>query len=279
LLILVAKSATVRHLATHPDYNELFVLKGGTLLSNVYLSPRQSIADADYTYLEPEQLTIPQLDAAFAIKGEYGFHLDADWSFDREMFEGKHQFSIEGITLSRSRRSPELKVTVSVRAGEWLDQDKDNPPLIYHDSLLATDSTFAVNGLTRNELAAEKLLGWCSKPLLAKHFVDLAYLAREHARHIDHEKVAGLVREKFSKEKGADRYRRLGIRTTADLVAGFAEPTKLAGMRRDWKRFSETELLLLPHELSQPADVTLSEVADVERQAVEFWEPTLELLR
>jgi hypothetical protein len=136
LLILVAKSATVRHLATHPHYKELFVLKGGTLLSNVYLSPRQSIADADYTYLEPEQLTIPQLDAAFAIKGEYGFHLDADWSFDREMFDGKHQFSIEGITLSRSRRSPELKVTVSVRAGEWLDRDKDNPPLIYHDSLL-----------------------------------------------------------------------------------------------------------------------------------------------
>jgi Nucleotidyl transferase AbiEii toxin, Type IV TA system len=279
LLILVAKSATVRHLATNPDCKDLFVLKGGTLLSNVYRSPRQSIADADYTYLEPAQLTIPRLDAAFAINGEYGFYLNADWSFDRELFEGKHRFSIEGITLSSRPRSRELKVTVSVRAGEWLDRDKDNPPLIYHDSLLASDATFAVNGLTRNELAAEKLLGWCSKPLLAKHFVDLAYLAREHAEHVDHEKVAGLVREKFSKEKGAERYRKLGIRTTADVVAGFADPAKLAGMRRDWKRFSETELLLLPHELSQPADTTLSEAANVERQATEFWEPTLVLLR
>lgn len=51
LLVLVAKSATVRHLATNPKYKNLFVLKGGTLLSNVYRSPRQSIADADYTYL------------------------------------------------------------------------------------------------------------------------------------------------------------------------------------------------------------------------------------
>ncbi|HZL07449.1 MAG TPA: hypothetical protein VFE45_18875, partial [Coriobacteriia bacterium] len=44
LLVMVAKSATVRHLATHEKYKDLFVLKGGTLLSNVYRSPRQSIA-------------------------------------------------------------------------------------------------------------------------------------------------------------------------------------------------------------------------------------------
>ena len=31
LLMMVAKSATVRHLACHPDYRDLFVLKGGTL--------------------------------------------------------------------------------------------------------------------------------------------------------------------------------------------------------------------------------------------------------
>ena len=59
LLVLVAKSATVRHLARHEKYKDLFVLKGGTLLSNVYRSPRQSIADADYTYLDPENLTSP----------------------------------------------------------------------------------------------------------------------------------------------------------------------------------------------------------------------------
>jgi hypothetical protein len=62
-----------------------------------------------------------------------------------------------------------------VRAGEWLD--RDGPPLIYRDPLLATDSGFPINGLTHNELAAEKLLGWCGKPL-PKHLVDLAYRRR-----------------------------------------------------------------------------------------------------
>jgi len=70
LLVLVAKSATVRHLATHEKYKNLFVLKGGTLLSSVYRSPRQSIADADYTYLDPENLKVPNLEEALAANGE-----------------------------------------------------------------------------------------------------------------------------------------------------------------------------------------------------------------
>ena len=104
LLVLVAKSATVRHLATHEKYKDLFVLKGGTLLSNVYRSPRQSIADADYTYLDPENLKVPNLEEALAANGEYGFYLypeEGRWSYENEMFDGKSPFHMEGIRMSR----------------------------------------------------------------------------------------------------------------------------------------------------------------------------------
>ncbi len=157
LLVLVAKSATVRHLATHEKYKDLFVLKGGTLLSNVYRSPRQSIADADYTYLDPENLKVPELEEALAVDGQYGFYLypkEGRWSYENELFDGKSPFSMDGIRMSRRPRDRELKVTVSVRPGEWLD--RDGPPLVYRDPLLVTDSSFPINGLTRNELAAEK---------------------------------------------------------------------------------------------------------------------------
>jgi predicted nucleotidyltransferase component of viral defense system len=279
LLVLVAKSATVRHIATHARYKHLFVLKGGTLLSNVYRSPRQSIADADYTYLDPDNLTTPGLEEALAIRGDYGFHLrpeDGRWSYDNELFDGKTPFSMEGIRMTRRARDHELKVTVSVRAGEWLD--RDGPPLVYHDPLLAADNTFPINGLTRDELAAEKLLGWCSKPL-PKHLVDLAYLAREHHEHIDHDNVTRLVRSKFAKEKGARRYRDAGIRSTGDLVTAFAKPRKLNDLRDDWQRFSTTELLFLPGERAERDDTTLLKVENVERQAIEFWRPTLDRLQ
>ena len=142
----------------------------------------------------------------------------------------------------------------------------------------ATDSSFPINGLTRNELAAEKLLGWCGKPL-PKHLVDLAYLAREHHEHISHEQVAKLVSQKFEKEKRARRYRDAGIRSPADLVAAFTKENKLKDLRNDWERFSSTELLFLSGELAEDADATLMKVENVERQAIGFWQPTLNLLR
>jgi hypothetical protein len=258
LLVMVAKSATVRHLATHP---------------------RQSIADADYTYLDPENLTVPRLEEALAADGEYGFYLYPEkgrMATENDLFDARAPFSMEGIRLSRRPRERELKVTVSVRSGEWLD--RSGPPLTYHDPLLAADDSFSINGLTRDELAAEKLLGWCSKPL-GKHLVDLAYLAREHGADINHDNVAELVREKFSKESGAYRYQEDGIRSVGDLVGAFTKPAKLAELRRDWQRFATAELLFLPGERAEPADVTLLNVENVERQAIGFWRPTLEQLR
>jgi predicted nucleotidyltransferase component of viral defense system len=279
LLVLVAKSATVRHLATHEKYKDLFVLKGGTLLSNVYRSPRQSIADADYTYLDPENLTVPNLEEALAADGKYGFYLhpeDGRMDFDNDLFDTRIPFSLEGIRLSRRRRDNELKVSVSVRPGEWLD--RSGPQLIYADPLLAADRSFPINGLTRDELAAEKLLGWCSKPL-GKHLVDLAYLAREHATDINHDNVAELICQKFEKEKGAYRYQQAGIRAVANLPAAFAKAQKLKDLRDDWDRFVDSELLFLPGERRESDNTTLLRIENVERQAIEFWQPTLALLR
>ncbi len=277
LLMLVAKSATVRHLACHPDYRDLFVLKGGTLLSNVYLSPRQSIKDADYTYLDPQTLRAPELERALTIHGEYGFHLAPEeaFSFDREMFDGEPSFSMDGIALGLRGKDRELKITVSVRAGERLDPPTEK--LFYHDPLLACDNTFEVNGLTRDELSAEKILGWCSKPL-SKHFVDLAYLAREHHEHIDRANVADLVRRKFKAEGRSRRYTAIGIRRPADLARSFADASKLRDLSESWERLVGTELLFLPSERAKPSAHTLTDHQNVQRICLEFWHPTLDLL-
>ncbi|HEV3318796.1 MAG TPA: hypothetical protein VG053_03560 [Solirubrobacteraceae bacterium] len=63
LLLMVAKSAAVRHIAQGP-HHEHFVLKGGTLLTHVYNSPRQSIQDADYLHRQAETVTAPELEQA-----------------------------------------------------------------------------------------------------------------------------------------------------------------------------------------------------------------------
>ena len=68
LLLMVAKSGLVRHLATGADA-ERFVLKGGTLLHHVYRSPRQSIRDADYTYVGDVPLTWSEARRRSACRG------------------------------------------------------------------------------------------------------------------------------------------------------------------------------------------------------------------
>lgn len=278
LVILAAKSATVRHLATHPKYKDLFVLKGGTLLSNVYRSPRQSIADADYTYLDRENLDLPKLEEALATDGSYGFDLrpeDGQWTTENELFEGKTPFSISGIQLGRRPADRELKISVSVRPGEWLDP---GPPLVYSDQLLAEDDVFSVNGLTREELSAEKILGWCTKPL-PKHLVDLAYVARDHAEELALDRTADLLGQKFREESGSPRYQGAGITRLPDLARVFLSEPKIEELRESWSTFAETELLLLPGELAKDDGATLSRVENIERFAADFWMPFLEQLR
>jgi hypothetical protein len=165
------------------------VLKGGTLLTHVYSSPRQSIQDADYLHRQAETMSAPELEQAL-LGDSQGITFEPAFSYQagREQFRGTVEFTFDDIVIRCSRP---LKVSVSVRPGEWLDPPRS--PLDYHDPLLAEHNTFKVQGLSLNELAAEKLLGWCSKDL-PKHLVDLAYIAREHPAEIDHELVAWLLR-------------------------------------------------------------------------------------
>lgn len=171
------------------------------------------------------------------------------------------------------RRSKPLKVSVSVRPGEWLDPPRSQ--LDYHDPLLAQHSTFKVQGLSLNELAAEKLLGWCSKDL-AKHLVDLAYLAREHPSEIDHELVACLVAQKFAHEGGRGRYRGLGITRVAQLSDRFSDRRRLDEVMHGR---GLGDLFFALAEQQRPEDQTLTSTTNIERFALGFWESTLDLLR
>jgi hypothetical protein len=179
-LLVVAKSALVRHIATGPD-KKRFVLKGGTLLAHAYKSPRQSVRDADYTYIDPTLPTVDDLVDMLRIPGTNGFHLDptqARWTTDTDLYEAKGmRFSIENIRVARRRARGDdaLDITMSVRSGECLDGPI---ALAYTDPMLAGESRFDVNGLTLEELGAEKVLGWSTKDQ-SRHYIDLAYMGRD----------------------------------------------------------------------------------------------------
>jgi hypothetical protein len=161
-------------------------------------------------------------------------------------------------------------VTISIRAGEWLDQhDRD---LYYHDPLLAGDDRFRVQGLSLEELGAEKVLAWCTKDL-AKHFVDPAYVKREHDARLDYAKVASLVARKFNAEKGERRYRDLGIDSLAKLGPRFLADDRLDEIiRRDWARLAANDILFLPQEAARAEGETLTDVENVIRFGRAFWE-------
>jgi predicted nucleotidyltransferase component of viral defense system len=276
LLLMVAKSGLVRHLATGPDAQR-FVLKGGTLLHHVYRSPRQSIRDADYTYIGDAPLTGPKLEDALRIEGQDGFYLnpeDAVLTTENEMYTLKRMpFSIdaEGIELG-PRRGRGLDITVSVREGERLDPP--DSPLMYSDPLLAGESRFAINGLTLEELSAEKILGWVSREHV-RHYIDLAYVARGFD-DIDRDRTCNLVSAKFEAEKDNRLYREKGVRTVADLVEAFSSEQALAALRKGWEQTLGTEIFFLPSERDLPADERLAAMENVERYVTEFWLPALE---
>lgn len=271
ILTMVAKSAAVRHVA-QSDAGKNFVLKGGTLLTHVYKSPRQSIADADYLHLDADVMT-DEVESALQVD-EGNFTMTTEMRFDdaRSAFEGKGTFRFEDIHIRRPR-DRELKITVSIRKGERLDEP--NEPLIYHDPTLTAPSFFAVEGLSVDELSAEKLLGWCSKDL-AKHFVDLAYVARSLGEKVDHDRVAELVKKKFALEGDSFRYRSVGVSSPEDLAGRFVDQERLRGLlHEDWGRLSSEEIYFLQAEEAQPPDQRLLDSANVERLALEFWGATL----
>jgi hypothetical protein len=273
LLLVVAKSALVRHLATGPD-KDRFVLKGGTLLAHVYKSPRQSVRDADYTYIEPTLPTVEDLIEMLRISGRNGFYLDpseARWTTGADIYEAKGmKFSIKDITMSqRGRgRGNALDISMSVRSGECLDGPI---PLMYADTMLTGESRFPVMGLSLEELAAEKVLGWASKDQ-SRHYIDLAYIARDHRGALDPERAASLICEKFELEKDSGRYR--DMRTIAQLASTFSAPARIKLIQDSWKDDLGTQVLFLPQE-EERADGSLADFANVERYVNEVWTPIL----
>lgn len=274
VLTMVAKSAAVRHVAASEEGRN-FVLKGGTLLTHVYRSPRQSIADADYLHLDRDVQTDEVEQALEFSHGDFTMTAEMHYEHRRDAFEGKGAFHFEDIHIGRPRER-ELKITVSIRRGERLDPP--TKPLFYYDEALTDPNLFAVQGLTVNELSAEKLLGWCSKDL-PKHLVDLAYVARALTQEVDHDRVADLVKEKFGVEGSTSRYHRLGIRSTRDLPSRFTEQGRIRELlHEDWGRLSADEIYFLQAERRQPPELQLLDPANIERLAMEFWEPTLSQL-
>jgi predicted nucleotidyltransferase component of viral defense system len=269
LVRMVGKSAAIRFVARHEEHGTKFVLKGGSLLTHVYGSPRQSIADADYVHLEPETVMTNDVEAAFT-GSDGGFTMRGAFRVEApHAFKGTATFSIEGIELrSRSRATREIDVTISIRQGEWLDPQ---PPVEYTDRLLAGDRTFQVQGLSVAELTAEKVLGWCSKDL-AKHLVDIAYVERERAATLDYERVGYLVGEKFKLEKDSRRYRDLRIRSVSDLAPRFTSDSRLRTiLHTDWERMARDELFFLPHEEQHLETETLLNPENIERLGLDFW--------
>lgn len=271
LLLVVAKSALVRHLATGPD-KDRFVLKGGTLLAHVYKSPRQSVRDADYTYIEPTLPTVDDLIEMLRVPGANGFHLDlaeARWTTGTDIYEAKGMgFSIQDIAIASRGRGNALDLSVSVRSGECLDGPI---PLVYTDTMLAGESRFTVMGLSLAELGAKKVLGWASKDQ-SRHYIDLAYIARDHRGALDADKAATLICEKFARERHSGRYRR--IRNVGEMAGTFFAPARIKLIRDSWQDDLGTQILLLPDEQDR-AEGSLTDFANVERYVNEVWVPIL----
>jgi hypothetical protein len=65
------------------------------------------------------------------------------------------------------------------------------------------------------------VLGWASKDQ-PRHYIDLAYIARDHRDILDGGKAAKLISEKFAREKHSGRYKQRGsVLTAGGSVSGF----------------------------------------------------------
>ncbi len=217
-LLVIARAALVRELAKH----EHFVLKGGTLLQHVYNGPRSSIRDIDLAHTDHSvKLLAPDLDKIFTIVGP-GFRFTSEegtWHFTDDMFEApKLPFTIQ---LDRDAESGKLALSISIREEEQLDTS--GSPQYFHCEALLGSNHFRINCLTLDELAAEKLLGWCSKRF-ARHYFDLAVLARDFGSQLAAAKIVDLTARKFRNESGHAGYIQHAIKRPIDLARALVRP-------------------------------------------------------
>jgi Nucleotidyl transferase AbiEii toxin, Type IV TA system len=139
------------------------------------------------------------------------------------------------------------------------------------DPMLAGESRFSVMGLSLEELGAEKVLGWASKDQ-ARHYIDLAYIARDHQELLNAEEAATLICEKFARERHSGRYRR--IRNVGELASTFSAPARVKLIRDSWEEDLGSQILFLPEEQDR-VEGSLADFANVERYVNEVWVPIL----
>lgn len=276
-LQIVAKSASIRAMAH--KYGKRFVLKGGTLLYHVYKSRRASYKDADLAekgghYEDPDELgrVLTITEGTFQLRGNAG-----RWGWGEDLIEGLEIPVDLGIKVALPRYK-RLKITVSLRQSEQLDPPKE--PLFYTDEMLADESTFEVSGLTLNELAAEKIIGWALRGE-PKHYADLGLIGRDHVSHIDADKVEDFTRRKIASERQMEATRSFyvakGVRGPADLAKHFRSPA-LAGRlhQRNWENVLGADLAFMAEEEEEAEPFT--DVQNVKKVVESVWGPVLDRL-
>ncbi len=291
---LAAKEGLVRALA---ETDQPLVLKGGTLMSHVFDSPRASIADVDYARPDDgidrqhrtEEDEVFDIEAARRMAtidrtATQAFRIDGDrgrWTMERDLVEGVDvPFALTNLDLATDGQ---LAISGSVRRGEVLDglHKVDFQPIA-----IRARSPAKVYGLTLEEASVEKILSWCLKGK-EKHFYDLAFVARDYpdiaARDQD---IRDMLVEKFDRERRSSATAHLyeDFPNLKVLLARLDRERRMNGLRRKangsyrYKAGDRPDPLIFdPAE--EERDDSLTDVENVIRMASAFWSELLGPLR
>ena len=272
--MLVARCALVKHLAA--EHGDRFVLKGGALLYHVYGTPRVSFIDTDYAEVAtrgaPDPIDVER-DVVFEDR-ESGYSLktspDGSWDDKGYIVRANNlTYTLDDFRPAHESRS-RINISVSFRRSERIDTPSQT---LYFDpdGLLSDSAPFEVTGLTLEEASAEKILAWCLKEDLGKHFADLAILARDHQAEIDTGRVIELVAEKFQREKKAAETRGLyeDLGDPSDLTPLFLDEERMRRLRAEWAGSIGARIWLRPSEREQARPIT--DFENVETLVREFW--------
>lgn len=282
VMLILARCALVRHLSD--NYWDRFVLKGGSLLYHVYRTQRVSFVDTDFADVQTHIPDLGELEELLAIESDDGsFSLttlpDGRWQEKGSIVHGTRlQFSIAGLQLRQAEQG-RINVSVSFRPSERIDTP-EGYLMFDSEGLLEDRSLFAVNGLTLNEMAAEKVLAWCVKEEFYKHLADLALIARDHQPELSPDRIAELIAVKFEAEREAMetrlKYRHLGLTAPGDLNKYFLDEERLAAMHSSWSSQIGSTIVLRREEARHPT--TIRESKNVERLVRNYWQPIVSQL-
>lgn len=250
--LLVAKTAVAKLVARVAD-EQMFVLKGGTLLHHVHGSPRVSLADIDYADGRKEQSAdIAAVKDAIRAEHDLGFQLDVDagaWNRKGGLISGEEIPVI--LTTDASGDHP-VNISVAVRQGEVIDMEV----VEFHPVGLVDGTVFRVQAVSLEEAAAEKIIAWCIKGK-PKHFHDLAYIARKQPG-VEHTRVAEMITVKFHAEKEAEEtreeYAQRKLNEPADLRRYWSRESRMNGLRKKWPNELGSELILDLKEIERQSE-------------------------